>query len=218
MPPELTRKKIYKVFIPAILLCALALFIQIVRYEPLIPKMDEQKKDEQSSKFIIPILPTDPIIGNKKSPVTVVAFEDFSCGGCKAQHELFLELQNQYPDKVKMVWKGLPVNDFPYPSSDALKYGICAHEQKKFDEFASYAYANATNLSPGTLSQIADEIQLDRSDLDSCLSSERPAKQIELTKEIARTLNLQSVPTFFINNTQIQTPQSLDAWKQILGL
>lgn len=218
MALELTKKKIYTVFLPAILLGGLALFIQIIRYEPLIPKVDTTKNNDATAQFIIPILPADPIIGNKKSPVTVIAFGDFSCGGCKAQHELFLELQNQFPNKVKMVWKGLPVNDFPYPSLDALRYGSCANEQKKFTEFASYAYANSTNLSIATLSEIANEINLDRKDLDACLSSERPNQEIEITKEIARTLNLQSVPTIFINNAQIEAPQSLEAWKQLLGL
>lgn len=219
MAPELTHKKIYIVFFPAIFLGALALFIQIIKYQPLFPKeVVEEKNSTTASQFVIPILPTDPVIGNKKSPTTVIAFEDFSCAACKAQYDLFLQLEKEYPGKVKIVWKGLPVNDFPYPSIDSLTYAACAQEQKKFDEFAAYAFANTTNLSESTLAGIATQIKLDSKDLSSCLSSDRPNQQIELTKNIARTLNLQSVPTLFINNTQIETPQSIEDWRQILGL
>lgn len=218
MALELTNKKIFFVFIPAILLGGLALFIQIVRYEPLIPKVETQQTTEQNTQFVIPILPADPIIGNKKSPVTVIAFEDFSCEGCKAEQDLFSQLQTTYPNKVKMIWKGLPVNDFPYPSVDALRYGFCTNEQQKFNEFSAYAFSNSNNLSSGTLSLVGEQIGLNAKDLAECLASTRPDQYIELNKNIARTLNIQSVPTFFMNNVQIKAPQSIEDWKVLLGL
>ena len=217
MAEELTHKKIYAVFFPAILLGGLALFIQIIRYQPLNPKI-ETNEQNASEEFKIPILPTDPIIGNKKSPITVVAFEDFSCAACKAQHDLFLEVQKKHPDKVKMVWKGIPVNDFPYPSIDALRYGVCAHEQEQFDQFAAYAFSNSDNLSEATLNKIGEEIKLDAEELTACLATDRPNRVVELNKNIANTVNLQSVPTFFIDNTQIETPGSLSDWERVLGL
>ncbi len=217
MPHELTHKKIYAVFLPAILLGALALFIQIIRYQPLYPKI-EPVEENIASEFKIPTLPTDPLIGNKKSPITVIAFEDFSCAACRAQHDLFLQVQQKHPDKVKMVWKGLPVNNFPHPSLTALRYGMCAHEQKQFDQFAAYAFSNSDNLSEGTLDKISEEIKLDNEKLASCLASDRPDGVIELNKNIANALNLQSVPTLFINNVQIKTPETLSDWERILEL
>ena len=49
MAEELTHKKIYAVFFPAILLGGLALFIQIIRYQPLNPKIEvnEQNASEE---------------------------------------------------------------------------------------------------------------------------------------------------------------------------
>lgn len=217
MPHQLTHKKIYAVFFPAILLGILALFIQIIRYQPLYPKIEPEEQNA-TEEFKIPILPTDPIIGNKKSGITVVAFEDFSCDACRSQHDLFLQVQERYPDKVKMVWKGIPVNDFPYPSITAIRYGVCAHEQKQFDQFTAYAFSNSNNLSEGTLATVSEEIKLDAKKLATCLDSDRPDRVIELNKNIANTLNLQSVPTLFINNVQIETPKSLSDWERILGL
>ena len=214
---ELTHKKIFAVFLPAILLGSLALFIQIVRYQPLFPT-EETTSETENKTLEITTLPDDPVLGNKRAPYTVIAFEDFSCGACEAQHALFLELQKQFPDKVKIIWKGLPVHDFPYPSIDAIRHGYCAAEQNKFNEFASFAFANSTNLIQGTLAVIADEIALDPADLTSCLSSSRPDENVGKNKQIAQILQVQSVPTFFVNNIQIETPQTIEDWKQLFGL
>ncbi len=217
MPHELTHKKIYAVFFPAILLGGLALFIQIIRYQPLNPTNTASEKNTPT-EFNIPILPTDPVIGSKKSPLTVVAFEDFSCSACRSLQELFSKVQQKYPEKIKMIWKGLPVNDFPYPSINALRYGICAHEQEQFEKFSAYAFSNNDNLSDATLEKISEEITMDAEELASCLASDRPDRIIELNKQIANTLNIQSVPTLFIDNTQIQTPESLADWEHLLGI
>src|SRR5688572_1930086 len=99
MEKELTHKKIYLVFIPAILLGCLALFIQIIQYEPLFPAQQPDTETE-NQVVAIELRPDDPIIGNKRAPRTIVAFEDFACGECKRQHEIFTELQKQFPDKV----------------------------------------------------------------------------------------------------------------------
>ncbi len=218
MAKELSTKKILYVFIPALLLGALALFIEIIRYEPQYPKITISDTPTSTGKIIIPILQDDPVIGERKAPITIIAFEDFSCPACKVQHELLTRLQTEIPHKIKVIWKGLPVNDFPYPATDALTYGFCANKQNKFDTFASYAYANQDNLSIATLSLIATEAKLDTSKLSSCLSSAESSTHIELTKNIAKLMHVQSVPTFFIDNTQIKTPTSFEEWKQMLKL
>jgi protein-disulfide isomerase len=218
MPHELTHKKIYAVFVPAILLGALALFVQILRYEPLLPKPVETDNTQAGAPFIIPILPTDPIVGNVQAAHTIIAFEDFSCGACKSQHDLFIELQKKHPSKVNIIWKGLPVNDFPYPSLNAIRYGFCAAEQDKFNEFTSLAFANSNNLSESILNILSEEIMLDSEDLTECLASPRPDKYVEINKGIAQTLNVQSVPTFFRDNIQIANPKSIEEWEILLNL
>jgi len=216
---RLTPKKIYTVFIPAILLGALALFIQIIIYEPLYPKIDPVEAGTAADgKIIVPILPVDPILGDTRAPITIIAFEDFACEGCRRQHEMFVELERLYPKKVKIIWKGIPVNQFPHPSLMAHRYGFCANQQKKFAEFASYAYANNLNLSESTLLQIMEEIGIRNNRLATCLASDAPDSYIATTEEIARFFNVMEVPTFFIDNVQIRTPQSLESWRQTLDL
>ena len=207
--------KLFLVFIPAIFILALAFFIRIVQYEPLIPK--EIANPEEAS-LEIPILPGDPIIGDKKSGITIIAFEDFSCENCKVQSEFLKEIQDKHPKRVKVIWKGLPVNTFPVNSRLAHQYAYCANAQKKFDEFSSYAFVNGSNLTEDTLQTIATEIDLKESTLESCLSNPAVDEHIDTTESLARSLSIQAVPTFFLNKKQIQNPNSINEWETLLGL
>ncbi len=210
-------KKILIIFIPALLIASVGLFIRVIQYEPLFPDIDEDES-ENTEEFIIPIYPDDPIIGNKKSPITIVAFEDFSCPACKEQSSIFDELNTEFPNKIKIIWKGLPVSTFPYPSESAHLYAYCAHKQKKFEEFKQFAFTNGENLSDTILKSIADTMELNNNKLESCIINPESLAYIEKTKQIAQILNVRAVPTFFINNQQVDHPTTREGWKMYLNL
>jgi len=212
-----SHKKLLAVFIPAIALVAFAIFIQVIRYEPLHPNITK-KDTTQNQTLTIPILPDDPIVGDKKSAITVIAFEDFSCSSCEEQNNLLNTIQETHPGVVKIIWKGLPVHEFPFPSRDAHRYAYCAYRQGKFDTFKEYAFINGDNLSPPILKQIVEEIKLDTKKLDNCLASQDPDTHITQIETIAQSLNIQSVPALFIQNKQIKAPLTVGEWEQILGL
>ncbi|MBT3539231.1 thioredoxin domain-containing protein [Candidatus Parcubacteria bacterium] len=215
----LSSKKIILVFIPALLFVILVLFVRIVQYEPLFPDIDtEELAKKNTGEFIIPILSQDPVLGDRKSPVTIIAFEDFSCPACQQQTAILDNILNDYEGKVKIIWKGLPVSQFPYPSKLVHTYAYCANKQGKFEGFKNYAFTNFANLSEASLEHIAEEIELDNKKLTECLEASETELYIENTKQIAQILNIQAVPTFFINNRQINQPSTQDGWKTLLNL
>lgn len=212
------KTHIFFIFIPAIIIAGLALYVQIISYQPLIPQQDETEEAKAKNSIQIPIFPDDPIIGNKQAATTIVAFEDFTCDGCKAQFFMLEKLLEKHPNKFKIIWKGLPVSKFPYSSELAHKYSYCANEQNKFFEFQQLAFTNNDNLSEEILNMIISEIGLDGKKLLECLSSEDTAFGIYRTEQIASILNIQEVPTMFINNKQINPPQLIEGWEILLSL
>jgi len=213
----LKHSKLFIVFVPALLIVGIALFIQITRYTPLLPDFNPATAEEQK-EFIIPILPTDPIVGEKSAPITLVAFEDYACAGCQTQNIIFTSLEEQYPGRVKLIWKGLPVTQFPFPSQTAHQYAYCANKQKKFAEFKEFAFLNGQNLSPGVLDSISEQIELDIEKLQTCLAEPGVDEYIAHVESLAQILQIQSVPTFFRDNKQIQHPQTLEGWVNLLQL
>lgn len=212
----LKTRHIIFLLVPAILIVGAIFAVLVLRYEPLYP--DTSKYQEVVDSFVIPLIPDDPILGDKRAPKTVIIFEDLACSACRTQSDLLHSLVEQYPKDVKVIWKMLSVTQFPYSTRAAHAYAYCANKQSAFDTFATLAFANSTNLSSATLQAIVDQMDINIPAFDACIASEDAALYLDTTENIARALNIQSVPAVFVNNEQVQTPRILDEWKTILQL
>lgn len=166
----------------------------------------------------IPLLPNDPIQGDLRSPITVVAFEDLGCSGCATQNTLLKSLLEKHPGQIKIIWKLLPVTTIPFPTRQANDFAFCAHKQNKFQEFKDLAFQNRLTLNEETLREISLSIDLNETTLNTCLNSPEPTEHNQQNELIARSLQIQAVPAFFIDNTQIQNPTSVAGWESLLGL
>jgi protein-disulfide isomerase len=214
------NKHLYLAFIPAILLVSIAFLVRIYQYEPLNHIIDLSGSDKtnlEDSSFI-PVFLDDPILGDKKAPITIIAFEDFSCNACKTQSMLLTELLNTYPKKIKVIWKGLPSTGFQNSTELAHEYAYCASKQNKFDEFNQYAFTNSKNLDEKTLDIIIEQIEANSKKIKNCLKTEEPKSYLTRSKQVALAVNVQSLPTLFVNDEQIQSPHTIEEWISILKL
>ena len=213
---KLNWKQISIVFLPAILIVGITLTIRILQYKPLYPETNTEQKQQDIEQ--VPVFPNDAILGSQNAAKTIVAFEDLSCGACKKQHEVFKDLIEKHPNKVKVVWKGLPIKNIPISSEEAHRYAFCMNKQDKFQEFADYAFTNSNNLVPEILQGITNEIDINQSRLKKCLNSNQPDEYIQKTKELAKVLNIQAVPSVFVNGEEVRKPSSVTGWKNVLNI
>lgn len=213
-------KNLLIVFIPAVLIAIAAFTIRVIQYEPLYPDQEKvQKQQEKRQKLDqIPIFPNDPILGKRSASKTVIAFEDLTCAKCKQQSEILNNLIEKHPEKVKVVWKSLPVKRVPYSSKRAHEYAYCMQQQNKFEEFSKFAFANSNNLTDTILEQISQKIKISQEKLNKCLASKKPNQYLQKNKQLALLLNVKSVPTFFIEDKQIKAPEVLSGWESLLEI
>lgn len=213
------NKQIILWFSLAILVAVFGLFVAIIQYQPLSPYDNEKlsQTNANNQNFSIPIFSEDPIIGNKKAANTAIIFSDFGCEACQVQNQLLTELLIKYPEKIKIIWKGLVVTKFPQSTEEAVKYAYCANEQKKFTEFANLAYNSNNNFTSLFLDSAVENLNLNKNELANCLNSPTPGSIQEKNKQLASILNIQAVPTIFFNNKQINTPQSIEEWESLLA-
>lgn len=205
--------KLILLFLPIFFLLALALFIRIAQYEPLYP---DNALVDNTIAFNIPILPTDPVIGNPKAAKTVIVFEDFGCEACKRHQDMLETLQEENPNAFKIIWKGLPVVRVPYETRPAHIYAFCAHNQGQFDAFKQSAFSQYSNLSEETLLSIVNNLDISKNKFDRCLNETAAEQSIQITESIAGAIGIQAVPSFFLNNKQIEPPSSIFEWRQLL--
>lgn len=209
-------RRLLLIFIPAVLFAGLIFFYRTSQILSTDPSKQKKESAEEQSLNYIPIFPEDPIIGRKEAPITIIAFEDFGCEHCKALDETFHAFLETHPTQVKIVWKGLPVTRFPYPSDLAHRYAYCAEQQGQFDAFKTYAFANAANLSETTLSTIEGQLKINNDRFQTCLDSGHADAYTNKNKEIAQVFGIQSVPALFLNNQQITVPANASMWEQLL--
>ena len=157
-------------------------------------------------------------MGDKKAPITLIAFEDFGCDHCKQQFAIFDELLTTYPGKIKIVWKGLPVTRFPVDTRLSHAYSYCMNQHNKFDQFKRLAFANSTNLTRNTLNTIVTELGIDPLIIETCMQSDEPETHLKQVEAIARTLNIQAVPAIFKDGVQLHAPGSAIEWAELLEL
>lgn len=216
----LKTKHIFFILLPAILIVSFFFFIRVIQYEPLYPKAEPAKPSETraAKKIIIPVSSEDPLVGSARAPTMLIIFEDFGCDRCKDVDAVLAKIVEQYPAKIKIIVKALPVARFPYRTDMAHDYGYCAREQGKYPSFARLAFANNTTLSPATLERLGREAGLDPATLAICLAGGKPKAYREKTLALAETLGIASVPAVFLNNEPINPPDSVEGWKEALGL
>lgn len=203
--------------IPAIIIGIAALFIRAIQYEPVFSqKIINQTPAGQD--FVIPIFFNDPLIGDSQAPVTLIAFMDLEHGSCKQQFSRLEQLLKNYPEKIKIIWKGLALAQSPYPTKLAHQYSYCAAEQGKFIDFIRLAFANNSGLSSPVVANMAENAGLDKKKLSSCLASKAADGYLQVNSQLAQFLNIQSVPTLFLNNKQAEAPKDLEGWKSLLNL
>lgn len=199
---------------PAILVALFAVFVVVIQYNPA-PETDDEAADRALQ---IPLFADDPILGDLRAPVTLVAFEDLGCGGCAEQDQIFTQLLAKHPERLKIVWKPLSVTTIPYSTRQAHEYAYCANEQGLFETFKALAFANRTALDSTTLEILIDEAELDRDVLGTCLASGRPQNALDQNELLAQALNIQTVPTIFLDNTQVSHPTTIAGWETLLQL
>lgn len=208
------------IFIPAIIIVALAFFIRVVQYRPLYPK-PAPATDVQTpaaSSVFVPTFPDDPILGEKRAGKTIIAFEDLLCERCREQIKIYDELITAYPGRVKVIIKALPVTRFPFSSTQAHAYAYCANQQSTWSVFAKKVIAQEGPLDLNALQILAKAVDLDETRLTACLQSGQPEAYQKKVEELAESLGIRAVPAVFVENQLIQEPTTIEGWKELLGL
>jgi predicted DsbA family dithiol-disulfide isomerase len=144
-----------------------------------------------------------PFLGNEKAPVSIVVFSDFQCPFCSKIQPLLDEILKNNPDKVKIVFKHLPLQMHKQAKPAALAT-IAAHEQGKFWQMHDALFALGKKINQETIEKAAQDIGLDMDKFKKDLAT--PATQNKLKKDMtdAGKAGVSGTPTLFINGRQVK--------------
>lgn len=177
------------------------------------PKRPTRPPEDLTTVHEIPI-DHSPIKGNKKAPITIVAFDDFQCPFCARFHPVLSEVLEAYPKKVKVVIKHFPLG-FHKQAKSAAKAAFAAGEQKKYWEMVDLLLENARNLSPEKYEELAKSLKLNMKKFRKALEK-NDAKYEEWIKadmQLGSKVGVRGTPTFYLNGRKTRA-RTLDAYKK----
>lgn len=181
--------------------------------------------DEKVKRVQIDIQ-NQPVLGNPKAPVTIVEFGDFKCPSCKQFHDfVYPLLKKEYVDtgKVKFVFR-----NFQFLGDDSItaaNIGKSIYQQQP-DAFWKYydliyrhqkdentVWATPEYILPLVRKNIP-EINLNK--LNEEAKNQKYKQEIEKENQYARSLQLDGVPSVFVNGRPIDNPLDFRQLKNVI--
>lgn len=187
-------------------------------------KAQEDEKKQRDEEFANPLKPEVQdgrvIFGNKAAPVTIIEFSDFQCPYCSRGFQTVQQVRKEYGDKVRIVFKHLPL-DFHPLAMPAARYfeALALQGHDKAEKFHDMVFENQAMLKDkgeGYFKEIAKKVGADMKKLETGLKDAGVQKRIDADMEEARKFNMSGTPGFVINGVSLRGAYPFPAFKEII--
>jgi RNA polymerase sigma factor (sigma-70 family) len=142
-----------------------------------------------------------PSRGPDSAPVTIAVFTDALCPYCVNMLGSLDQLWDEYPGKLRLVVKQLPVHAEAVLAAEAA---FAADAQGKFWELNDLMYAHSEDLSRDGLVALAERAGLDVAAFRAALDRHEYGKALDADRATAAELAVRSTPTFMINGKRVE--------------
>jgi protein-disulfide isomerase len=171
-------------------------------------------------KDVPPPGPNNAWKGGKNAKVVIQEFSDFQCPFCKRVEPTMDEILKEYGDKVKIVWRHLPL-DFHQDAPLASEAAQEAFAQKGSDGFWAMhkkIFDNQQAIKRPDLEKYAQELGLDMAKFKQALDTHKHKAVIDADKQIATNAGVRGTPGFTINGYFLSGAQPINAFQKLINL
>ncbi|MBF0176376.1 MAG: thioredoxin domain-containing protein [Magnetococcales bacterium] len=159
--------------------------------------------------------PEDLAKGPARAPITIVEFSDFQCPYCRNIQATLNKLFEQYPDKVRLVFRHYPLPIHPL-AAKAAEASQCAADQGGFWAYHDTLFTTESDLELPLLKELAAKQKLDTTKFNECLTSGKHAARIQEDMQEGENLGVNGTPAFFINGIPLVGARPLSEYKRII--
>jgi protein-disulfide isomerase len=148
--------------------------------------------------------PVDPahdhVRGPAGAPLTLVEYGDFECPFCGKATGVIRELHERFGDRLRYVFRHLPLTDVHDHAELAAQAAEAAGAQGRFWEMHDLLFAHQDELEAEDLVGYAGELGLDVERFVRDLREERHAARVRADVASAEASGATGTPTFFIGD------------------
>ncbi len=159
-----------------------------------------------------------PYMGSNHAPVKIEIFSDFQCPYCTrlAEGAMPSIIENYVKTgKVQLIFKQFPLS-FHDQAEGAALASMCAGKQGNFWTYHDELFANQDKLGTDYFKSLAEELNLDVTNFDECVSSKEFLSQINLDKQAASEAGIKGTPASVINGEMVTGAQPYNSFKVII--
>jgi len=172
----------------------------------------EQLEKTKMAKNARPVDPKhDFIYGQPDAVISIIEYSDFECPYCKQFSPVPIEVANQMPGQVNVVWRDFPLQFHEPMASKEAAAAICVGQQKGNDAYWKFnegifkntltngqGLPKSNNVDP--LQALAKEQGVDIEQFKSCINSEAVQKRINADIEDGRNAGISGTPGVILVN------------------
>lgn len=144
-----------------------------------------------------------PTIGSPDAKIQIVEFADYQCPHCKEASHTLHKLLEQHGDQIQLTYMDFPINRSGV-SRKVAEGAVCADQQDKFWEYNNLAFDNQAQLTLDSPAKLAEELQLDAAQFESCISSSDTIKKVKDSELQAISLGIRGTPAIFVNGRKLE--------------
>ena len=174
---------------------------------------------DANARVDVQISSGDHIRGNKNAPVKIVEFSDFQCPYCGAFHPTMQQVIYDYCNQVAWIYKHFPLDSLHPNARPAAEASECIYEQAGDDgfwKFADEVIANQSQLSAKYYQQLAQEIGVNLTTFNDCVSSGKYQQKVEADYQQGVSYGVNGTPGNFINGIPVRGALPYASIKQII--
>ena len=172
----------------------------------------------------IPVPANAPSRGNMNAKVTIVEFSDFQCPFCKRSEDAVNDVMKNYGDKIKFVWRNMPLPMHP-DAPAAAQASMEAFKQKGSDGFwkmHDLLYANQPSgqkqdgLKREALDSYAQQLGLNMDKWKAAMDSQSHKPEVDADAKAGNDAGISGTPAFLINGYFINGAQPYAKFRKVI--
>lgn len=170
---------------------------------------------------LLAVASDDYVKGNPNASVTLVEYLDFECEACGAYFPLVKQLEQEFPNDLRIVLRYFPLPGHANGLPAALAVEAAAR-QDKHNEMHDLLFTEQKNwgekqkADPAIFEAYAAQLGLNMDQYRQDVASESVRARVERDVESGKKLRNTGTPSFYLNGAKIQNPQSYEAFKALI--
>jgi protein-disulfide isomerase len=180
---------------------------------------DSDDDDSADSKTIYKVpVGKSATRGPPAAPVTLVEFADYECPFCARVEPTMKALRDEYGDKLRVVFKDMPLPFHPRaePAAEAALEVRAEKGDAAFWAMHDELLAGPADLSDETLVQLAARFGARAESVKKAIANHTHRTSIEEDEDLAEDVEANGTPHFFVNGQRLVGAQPKEKFKAVI--